>query len=275
LLKLLDQRAQKKQALGSGDYSLMRDVIAYLHDYPDAVHHPTEDLLFERLSGLRPDLTQEVDVLREQHHKMGQDSAHLLEELDSAAAKPSDASEARIRQRTLAFSRRQARHMQRENRKLFPAAMSELGAADWKVISRRAKLHEDPLFGSNVHTQHRTLFEFLLDFDRLMPARMAASGVDTQERLMMALAAIEHGAGESVSTLLDAMANLKNEARDLSVGERRPESLAGLLATPWRFGWFMGRTTWDCGWTLLGISASSTKKACGAMLARDQDLNPQ
>jgi len=270
LLKLLEQRAQKQQPLGPGDYCLMRDVVAYLHDYPDAVHHPTEDLLFARLGDLRPDLAGEVEALQKQHETMERESTRLLAQLDLAADKPAKAEEAEIRQRAQAFARRQSQHMQRENSKLFPAALSELGTADWKVLSRRASLHQDPLFGPNVQSRHRTLFEFLLDFEQTLPARMIAGGVDGQERLMMALAAIEHGAGKSMATMLAAIDSLKNEARDLSIGQRRPKSLAGLVTTPWRYGWFMGRTAWDCGWTLLGISAASTKEAFGALVARDQ-----
>jgi len=270
LLKLLDQRARQRKKLKLGDYYLMRDIVGYLNEYPDVVHHPTEDLLFNRVLEYRPDLGNEVATLQSQHREMLLESCELLEQLDHAVSCPADAAEQRIRKRALAFARNQGQHMQRENRSLFPAALAELKPADWRVISRRVKLHDDPLFGASVQAQHRPLFEYLLDMDGDIAGTLVASGIASQERLMTALAAVERGTRESLVTLLGTAGSMKDEVQQLMVGKRRPRSLMELAFFPWRSSALMGRHAWTCGKTLLSISASSGKEVVGALLERER-----
>jgi len=270
LLKLLDQRAGHRKKLKLSDYYLMRDVVGYLHEYPDVVHHPTEDLLFSRVLEYRPDLGNEVAALQTQHREVFQESRELLEQLDHAVSSPAEAAEQQIRKRAQAFARKQEQHMQLENRSLFPAALAEFKPADWKVISRRVKLHNDPLFGATVQAQHRPLFEYLLDMDGDIAGNLVATGIDSQERLMMALAAVERGTRESLVTLLGTAGSMKDEVQQMMFGKRRPGSLMDLAFFPWRSSALMGRHAWTCGKTLLSISVSSGREVCGVLLERER-----
>lgn len=271
LLKLLELRVVQKAPLVRADYYLMRDVVAYLHDYPDTVHHPTEDLLFARLGALRPDLSSEIDSVENQHRQLAEESNRLLEDLEAAINTRAHAMERAIREKVLVFIEHQRSHMQRENRSLFPKALAELKPKDWKAIARRAELHEDPLFGSTVHSRHRSLFEFLLDADRLFPAIAASSAMNRQEHLIAVAAAIEQGGRQGLAVIGQATGRLAGEARSRLVGEKQPTSLLGLVVTPWQFGWDVARTFGDCGWKLLCISADTARQAGGVVRHRPRE----
>jgi len=271
LARLLEQRARQARGLNRGDYYLMRDIVGYLHDFPDGVHHPTEDILFRRLESRRPDLASEVNAARADHRTLSEETARLLDVLESAADGPSTETERTIRARSQALAVHQRRHMAFEQRKLFQAALADLQPSDWKVLSRRAGLHEDPLFGERVDARHRTLFEFLLETDRSLPATATASVIAAQERLIVAIDALEQGASASLAALGRAASGLNRETRRHLTGERRPSSLPGLAAWPLSYGLSLGRTAWDCGRSLVEIYAATTRSTWGALLSRQRE----
>jgi len=271
LTRLLEVRAEQKQKFQQADYFLMRDVVAYLHDYPDQVHHPTEDLLFERLSRLRPDLGEEVRALQSQHRQLAEQGGRLLAQLEQAADGVPGLPEKDLRISIREFAGQQNRHMQRENSKLFPAAIAGLRQTDWQFIARRVKLHEDPLFGQEVQARHRTLFEYLLGAEREFASNILAGSLGLQERLLVAASAVEEGSREGMQVLGRAAGQWLNETRALLVGERRPGSLGQWLVAPWRYGWFTAGTIKDCGIDLLGISATTTREAIGAALRQTRE----
>ena len=45
LLDSLDREIDKLAASGETDYDLVRDIMLYLTEYPDVVHHPKEDIV--------------------------------------------------------------------------------------------------------------------------------------------------------------------------------------------------------------------------------------
>ncbi len=271
LTRLLEVRAEQKQKFQQTDYFLMRDVVAYLHDYPDQVHHPTEDLLFERLGRLRPDLREEVKALQGQHQELAEQGGRLLAQLEQAADGVFQLSEKALRISIKDFACSQSRHMQCENLKLFPAAIAELRPADWQFIAGRVKLHEDPLFGTQVQARHRTLFEYLLGAEREFASSILVGSLGLQERLIVAASAVEDGSRQSMKVLGQAAGQWLNETRALLVGERRPGTLSEWLAAPWRYGWFMAGTIKDCGIDLFGITAATTREAIGAALQQPSE----
>ncbi len=52
LVRVLESRSSKHP--GMADYYLLRDIVGYVHDYAERVHHPTEDLLVRKLLLRRP-----------------------------------------------------------------------------------------------------------------------------------------------------------------------------------------------------------------------------
>jgi hemerythrin-like domain-containing protein len=164
LLRVLEDKTGARARLKTGDYYLLRDIVGYVHDYPDHVHHPTEDLLFEQVLRKDPAQHQIVERLRRDHQQIQAETRQLLTRLDALIDRP-NATRARVLwDACRSLARHQRAHMQLENREAFPAAIAVLSHADWQKIETRFLTAEDPLFGDVVSSRHRLLYEYLLDY---------------------------------------------------------------------------------------------------------------
>jgi len=164
LLRVLEDKTGARARLKTGDYYLLRDIVGYVRDYPDHVHHPTEDLLFERVLRKDPAQSRIVERLRRDHQAIQAETRQLLARLDELIEQPNPARAGEILQACRSLARHQRTHMQLENREAFPAAIATLSGADWQKIETRFLTAEDPLFGNVVSSRHRLLYEYLLDY---------------------------------------------------------------------------------------------------------------
>ena len=60
LLDLLDAETVRLADSDEPDYELIYDVMTYLAEYPDAVHHPKEDLIYRHIKSKRPDIDESL-----------------------------------------------------------------------------------------------------------------------------------------------------------------------------------------------------------------------
>jgi hemerythrin-like domain-containing protein len=163
LLRELERVASQTSPLTAGDYCLARDIVAYVHDYSDNIHHPTEDLVFARLLARRPAMKPTVQRLRDDHEAMAVETRSLFNLLDALATRRASGRHAAVRKACTDYVAHQRAHMQFENRELFPAAARWLTAADWRAVAANFLVADDPLFGTVVSRKHRVLYEYLLD----------------------------------------------------------------------------------------------------------------
>jgi hemerythrin-like domain-containing protein len=68
LLDLLERECDHIREGSSTDFELIHDIMHYMTTYPDTVHHPKEDLLYEELKSIRPDLAGGTDIPGSQMH---------------------------------------------------------------------------------------------------------------------------------------------------------------------------------------------------------------
>ncbi len=67
LLDLLDAEIDKLAASEEPDYDLVRDIMLYVTEYPDVVHHPKEDIVYRHLKSLRPEIRTELERVETDH----------------------------------------------------------------------------------------------------------------------------------------------------------------------------------------------------------------
>lgn len=139
------------------DYELMCELLEYMIDYADQVHHPSEDLIFERLLA-QPG--QGHDVLRRlmlQHESLGQLNRRFKESLEGIVHEevlPRDEVEQQGRE-LLATLRE---HMRLEDEEAFPIALEALSGADWAELQAQAPTADDPVFGKADPERFRALY---------------------------------------------------------------------------------------------------------------------
>ena len=158
LLNLLEEQADKVYDEQSADFGLMLDIMHYMTVYPDTVHHPKEDILYAELRAARPDLTEGLSHVSEEHHTIAEQSLSLRDKLEQI-----DAGDMVKRKAVVADAVRYVeslrRHMRWEETDLF-RRLDQM-VADGHAVADQAMIfhHHDPLFGPDVEERFRHVLE--------------------------------------------------------------------------------------------------------------------
>jgi hemerythrin-like domain-containing protein len=145
------------------DYEVVQAVIDYFRDYPDLSHHPKEEVLFAKLKARDPAAAAGVGDL-EAEHRNGAKRLRLV-----ARAVESVLSEQEVLRQTVDdivrdFIEKERRHMQMEERVLFPAAAKALLPEDWAEID--ARLCSDPSLDRANDEKFNSLRERILRWEQ-------------------------------------------------------------------------------------------------------------
>jgi hemerythrin-like domain-containing protein len=161
--RLLD-RLEAQVALFHGgetpDYRLMIDVVSYLREFPDRVHHPREDAAFERMVAHDPSLRLPVNRLLQEHRVLATAGEELLRQLDEVldgGYLPRESIEASV-DTYLVYYRH---HLTTEERTILPRAAALLLDEDWRAAEHAAEQRRDPLLGDPFEERYRDLRAWL------------------------------------------------------------------------------------------------------------------
>ncbi len=138
-------------------------MIDYFLDYPDAVHHPREDLIYRVLKQRDAELAKAIGDLERDHELLGATTRELSEILREILAEEL-IDRARVQKKVEEFVRSYRRHMGFEEQQIFAAAEQTLSKEDWAEIDASVSDRDDPLFGHTVAEHFRSLRE---DIDAL------------------------------------------------------------------------------------------------------------
>jgi hemerythrin-like domain-containing protein len=146
---------------GKPDYRMLRDMVAYLSEYPDEFHHPLEDLVFRRLEKLDHEMVRHVEELLREHQDMAQETRYLLTTLNAIC----EGNQKPLRKSLYDYFRDYIEmyraHINIEEGTVFPAARKHLSKEDWDYVEANAKEAEDPLFNDFVSKEYETLAAYL------------------------------------------------------------------------------------------------------------------
>lgn len=261
LLATLEEQLQTSDLSAPEDYFLMQDILRYLHEYPDAVHHPTEDLLFDRLVHRKPDSRKDVARLRRDHNKLSVNTAELMHSLEDAATQHTPESAETVGVELTEYIRRLRRHMRFEETHLFPSAVQCLAHKDWQNIESRLDAVQDPLFGSSVAKDYRVLYEFFADRANTLSRGATRFGFFQLDSMILSADAIETGISEMIEMLQGHTAALVRESRDTVHKTFNSDGLSTVLAAQARFIGFVGKKGVSVAWDATGIYIKTIKKA--------------
>ncbi|MCK5435948.1 MAG: hemerythrin domain-containing protein [Nitrosomonadaceae bacterium] len=83
LLNLLDAQLDLLHRGEDPDYQLMTDILYYMTQYSDLIHHPREEAIFSLLLERDSSAEQDVAEITRQHHTIGDSGACFYEKLES------------------------------------------------------------------------------------------------------------------------------------------------------------------------------------------------
>ena len=140
------------------NYELMLDVMFYMTNYPDVLHHPREDLAFARIRELDAGTAPLVDELSKQHAQLrdvGERLVRALSDIVNGSIVPRESVEAPGRAYIASFRS----HMRTEENDILPKAAKLLRDKDWATIKAAIQHIDDPLFGKASEKRYASIHE--------------------------------------------------------------------------------------------------------------------
>lgn len=160
LLDILDRELDKVERADIADFEIMKDVMHYLTHYSDAVHHPMEDLVYARLADRLPKAREQLARIPAEHTRIEQESLALQESVTLIA----DGGMA-LRTEIVASGKTYVsdlrRHIEMEEKHLFPIAETQLDDSDLEEVARILKERKDPVFGAVIDADFRNLYDHI------------------------------------------------------------------------------------------------------------------
>ena len=161
VLNLLDQQCQIMQTDEAPDYLLISDILNYFHNYPDRIHHPKENAVFEEFLKHHDEIQDTLHDLMAEHRDMVRMTRDLQDVVDSILDGAMVAKDSLVQQ-LADFMDRQKRHMDTEEGRVFPLLREKLTSADFQNIDNNLPPKEDPLFGEVVQKQYAALYHHII-----------------------------------------------------------------------------------------------------------------
>ncbi len=270
LLDTLAEHLQASDLTAKENFFLMQDIVHYMHEYPDVVHHPTEDLMFDKLVRRNPASELHVARLRREHDKLTRNTAKILELLDVAAKRRTPKAADAVRSTAESYIERLKEHMAFEEAELFPTAVRCLSSSDWHDIDVRLEAAQDPLFGPTVQSDYRALYEYFTDRAERLSRQVTRFGFLQLDNMILTADVIETGIAEMLAMLqvrADFVARELRMATDKTLDGR---GLTSALAAQIALAGIIGKTVVEAGGKATSIYFRTLKKAINSLFQGTQ-----
>jgi hemerythrin-like domain-containing protein len=160
VLNLLDDIVTTMEAGEDPDFELFDEIMRYMTVYPDAVHHPKEDIVYEKLRRKRPDLADDLAHVPDDHQEIADLGSLLRSDVEAINAGAAVRREKMIED-TRAYVTSLRDHMLWEEEDLFRRIDLMLDAEPYKVDISSIEHIRDPVFELEVEAGFRRLIESL------------------------------------------------------------------------------------------------------------------
>ena len=162
VLNVLEKTANSAKSGEDPDFELIDEVMHYMTVYPDAVHHPKEDIVYAELQANRPDLADGLDDVREDHWQIAALGTRLHEDVKAIVAG------AAVRREHLVsdlqnYVGRLRNHISWEEQDLFPRVDKMLAEEPHEFDVAEFMHIKDPVFELEVEGAFRRLMASLKD----------------------------------------------------------------------------------------------------------------
>ena len=165
LLDVLEGEVALFREAGDPDFGCMRDVVAYLCEYPDRFHHPRENAAFARLVVRDPGLRLPINRLLQEHRAIAVAGEELLERLNESIGGES-ADRAGVEAAAAIYLAYYRHHLGHEEREILPRAAQLLTPQDWAMVAAAIAPGADPLFAGLPDPRYRSLSARLMHASR-------------------------------------------------------------------------------------------------------------
>lgn len=160
LLDLVDAQLKLLREGDEADLELLELVLHYFRAYPDACHHPKEDIVFRRLELSHPEAAQQVGDLLGGHEALEQLTADVSELATRARGNGDERPDGLI-EKLGEFIATYRFHLETEELSFFPLVSEKLGKDDWDLIDFEVFDVEDPIYDERAENRFLKLRELI------------------------------------------------------------------------------------------------------------------
>ncbi len=160
VLDLLDDLVREAASGRDPDFELFDEIMRYMTVYPDAVHHPKEDIMYEQLRTQRPDLAKALGDVSVDHRDLAKLGSALRDDVEAIVAGAAVRRDKLIRD-TSGYVNRLREHMSWEERDLFKRIDSMLDDEPHEFDVSEFEHIKDPVFELEIEAGFRRLLASL------------------------------------------------------------------------------------------------------------------
>jgi len=160
VLDLLADIAEQASAGKDPDFELFDEIMRYMTVYPDAVHHPKEDIMYEQLRTKRPDLADGLEDVPVDHREIAELGSSLRDDVEAINAGAAVRREKLVEDTTNYVDRLRS-HMSWEERDLFKRIDSMLDSEAQEFDVSEFEHIKDPVFELEIEAGFRRLLSSL------------------------------------------------------------------------------------------------------------------
>ncbi|WP_286295585.1 hemerythrin domain-containing protein [Vibrio apostichopi] len=156
LLAILKNKLECLKQERDINYSLIAEVVHYLMNHSDKVHHPKEDIIY-RYYLKQYGSDQVIEDLELEHQLLSEKTADFLGLVDMILQDAVVPQQFFIEQLE-GFVSVQKKHMELEERFIIPKIVEAFTVQDWQEVESQWQLPEDdPVFGQTIADQYKQL----------------------------------------------------------------------------------------------------------------------
>ncbi|AVF59114.1 cation-binding protein [Vibrio diabolicus] len=158
LLAILRHKLNEIKEERAINYALVSEIVDYLSNHSEKVHHPKEDILYHHFLE-HYGKQQTMENLEKEHQELAsktKEFASLIEMILQDAVVPQDMFVAHLED----FIESQRRHLELEERKILPLIEELFTTEDWQHVESLWSVSEDdPVFGDTIADRYKQLAE--------------------------------------------------------------------------------------------------------------------
>jgi hemerythrin-like domain-containing protein len=161
LLNLLERELDRLRRGENPNYWLLLDLVDYVESYPDQIHHPREDIIFEVYLESHQQGALAIRRLMDEHKSLVVQSHELRELIDQVTQSsvfPRDLIETRLTD----YLAKQWEHLNLEEGEVFHILAATLSPEEWDIIRQRIPQAVDPLFGGAIQQRYQAIYEQIM-----------------------------------------------------------------------------------------------------------------
>lgn len=145
------------------DFDLLRAIVRYIHDFPETLHHPKEEIyLFQKVREHTDEVNDVLSELESQHKR----ELELVDALEKALTRYADEGADAFNAFSQAvddFAEAVWAHMNLEEKIIMPTALKHLSKEDWDEVAAAFAENGDPHFDVDAENTYKQLFTRIMN----------------------------------------------------------------------------------------------------------------